>query len=390
MPDLPTPDKRGTSAGEGFVSAFSAGPASGADTPRMAWRRAGALGACGAAAGGVAVLVVVAVSLIGQAPAANTGEVAAISTAGAAQGSNPTPSGTTGASDAPASSAAKTGSGSAGSGSGKAAGSGSGSGSGSSSGSSTAGGSGSGTGSGTGGAGGGAVGSGATVAPQSSPQATTAGSGSGTSSTGGAAVSPTSAGATTSAGTTAAAVPKPTYSAVAGLDCTGSSTATYSDSEGYYTDGDSGWLRPTDGYAGSGCTGKYDAVPMSGTAGLTNYDSTGFALYKWNFSGSFTDATCQISVFVPDDTSHLHVGGNPTYYYYYAQNYSYNESMTPTGNFSVAEVDDLGEWVAQSPFSVSTGYVTLKLLNSGQDWTSAGVDYAHHAAAAVKLSCTES
>lgn len=183
---------------------------------------------------------------------------------------------------------------------------------------------------------------------------------------------------------------KATYTAVAGLGCSGSPTATYSDTEGYYTDGNAGWLRPSDGYTGTGCTGVYDAVPMSGTAGLANYDKTAFALYNWNFSGSFTHATCKLSVYVPDDTNHMHVGGNPTYYYFWAQNYSYGQSMTPSGDFSVSEISDLGAWVTQSPFTVTTGYVTLKLVNSGVDYDSSGnADYAHHAAAAVKLSCTQ-
>jgi hypothetical protein len=188
----------------------------------------------------------------------------------------------------------------------------------------------------------------------------------------------------------ASSAAKATYTAVAGFGCSGSSTAAYSDAEGYYTDGNAGWLRPSDGYAGSGCSGAYDAVPMSGTAGLANYDKTAFALYKWNFSGSFTHATCQLSVYVPDDTNHVHVGGDPTYYYFWAQNYSYGESMTPSGDFSVPEVSDLGRWVTQPSFTVTTGYVTLKLVNSGVDYNAAGnADYAHHAASAVKLSCTQ-
>ncbi|WP_212530844.1 hypothetical protein [Actinospica durhamensis] len=320
------------------------------------------------------MLVVAAVSLTGAAPA--TSDVAALRPPGSTQGTNPS---ATGAAGGPASAGQHTGTGS-----GKTGGKGS-----PSSGSTGNGGSG-----GTGGLGG-SAGSGAIAAPQSSAQAASGGSaasagGAGTS--GGTAANAGQTGAAPSTGTTAttSAAAKPTYTAVAGLDCTGSSTATYSDSEGYYTDGDSGWLRPTDGYAGSGCTGKYDAVPMSGTAGLTHYDTTGFALYKWNFSGSFTDASCKLSIYVPDDTSRLHVGGDPTYYYYWAQNYSYGQSLTPSGDFSVTEVDDLGEWVTQPSFTVTTGYVTLKLVNSGLDWTSAGVDYAHHAAAAVKLSCTES
>ncbi|MBR7826959.1 hypothetical protein KDK95_11645, partial [Actinospica sp. MGRD01-02] len=180
-----------------------------------------------------------------------------------------------------------------------------------------------------------------------------------------------------------------TYDAVAGLGCSGSSTATYSDSEGYYTNGNAGWLRPSDGFAGEGCTGVYDAVPMSGTAGLANYDKTGFALYKWNITGTFTTATCAFSVYVPNDSSIMHVGGNPTYYYFWNQDYSFGENMTPSGDFSVPEISDRGKWVTESSFTTTTGYVTLKLVNSGVDYTSSGAaDYAHHAASAVRLTCS--
>jgi hypothetical protein len=55
---------------------------------------------------------------------------------------------------------------------------------------------------------------------------------------------------------------------------------------------------------------------------VTDNDKTGFALYKWDFSHSFTAATRRLSIYVPDDTDIKHVGGNPTYYYFWAQDYS--------------------------------------------------------------------
>jgi hypothetical protein len=181
-----------------------------------------------------------------------------------------------------------------------------------------------------------------------------------------------------------------TYSAVAGLDCSGDSTATYSDSEGYFTSGKSGWLRTgTGGYAGSGCTGGYESIPMSGTAGVANYNKTDFALYWWNFSSTFTSASCSFSIYVPNNPDQEYVGGDPTYYYFWNQNYQFGMDMTPTGDFGVSEIGNLGQWVSESSFTVTTGHVTLKIVDAGVDFDSAGrPDYHHHAAAPVRLSCT--
>lgn len=329
MRRVPKSKDQGTAAQESFVWSFTRGSAADADAAWVRRRRARVLGLGAAAAAGVAVLVLAVFALTGPEPAAKAA-AAAPGTSSASAADPLVSGGTAAASPSGGGSTAPA-----------------------------------------------VAGTGATASdsasggPVSSPRA------------GGSQASPVGGSSTSSAA-------KATYTAVAGLGCSGSSTATYSDTEGYYTDGNAGWLRPTDGYAGAGCTGVYDAVPMSGTAGLANYDKTAFALYKWNFSGSFTHATCKLSVYVPDDTNHMHVGGNPTYYYFWAQNYSYGESMTPSGDFSVSEVSDLGAWVTQSSFSVTTGYVTLKLVNSGVDYNSSGnADYAHHAASAVKLSCTQ-
>lgn len=204
-----------------------------------------------------------------------------------------------------------------------------------------------------------------------------------------AAESPTPSAQSSAAAPAAAAQ---SYSAVAGLNCSGSSTATYSDTEGYFTEGDKGWLRTsTGGYSGSGCTGEYEAIPMSGTAGVANYNKTDFALYWWNFSAQFTTASCHFSLYVPDNTDETYVGGDPTYYYFWARNYQFGVSMEPTGDFGVDEVGELGNWVDESPFPVTTGQVTLKIVDAGVDYGSAGdPDYHHHAAAPVRSTCTAS
>lgn len=181
-----------------------------------------------------------------------------------------------------------------------------------------------------------------------------------------------------------------TYSAVAGLACLGNATATYNHDEGYYRNGLSGWLEVNNGgYTGDGCSGTYDAIPMSGTAGMAGSDPTAFSLYNWNFSGSFTRGSCELSVYIPNTTDLIHVGGNPTYYQYWNQDYTWGSSVAPAGSFAITQVGELGKWVSEAPFAVTTGEVTVKLLNGGVDYNAAGSpDYHHHAAAPIRLTCT--
>ncbi|WP_344446928.1 hypothetical protein, partial [Kitasatospora nipponensis] len=181
------------------------------------------------------------------------------------------------------------------------------------------------------------------------------------------------------------APPKPTYTAVAGPSCSNSTTG-FLGKDADYTLGTAGWLKSsTGGYSGDGCQAGYVSEPMSGNA--TSYDTSQGALWHFDFGASFKAASCRLSVYVPNSTDLTHVGGNPTHYYLFGQDYEYGMALTPLGQFDVSQVSNRGKWVDQGPFSVTTGQVTLKMVNTGIDYTSA-TSHAHHAASAVRLSCT--
>ncbi|MDH6109454.1 hypothetical protein P3T36_000225 [Kitasatospora sp. MAP12-15] len=176
---------------------------------------------------------------------------------------------------------------------------------------------------------------------------------------------------------------KPGYTAVAGPGCNG---GTFYTKDADYTLGIGGWLTSSDGgYKGEGCNGSYDSEPMSGDA--NKYDASQGVLWRWDFSKSFTSATCAFSIYVPDNSDITYVGGDPTQYFFWGANYAYGMNFTPQGTFNMSQVDNRGRWVNQGAFNVSTGIVTLKMVNTGIDYTSS-TKHAHHAAAPVRLSCT--
>lgn len=185
--------------------------------------------------------------------------------------------------------------------------------------------------------------------------------------------------------------PGQTWTTVAGPSCTGgtSSFAVY----GYYTgtaaDQTTGWTTSrTGGYSGGGCSGGYLSVPVSGKSSA--FDSDRFALWKFDFSSKFTDATCRVSAYVPKNSSRTIVGGSPAYYYYYGADYTYGSAAAPPeqlGGYLVDQVAKQGRWVTTDSFTVTTGKVTVKLVDAGVRDTGAAAD-AHAAAAQIRLSCT--
>lgn len=181
------------------------------------------------------------------------------------------------------------------------------------------------------------------------------------------------------------------WSAVAGPSCPGSTSsfAVY----GYYTgaaaDQTTGWTSArTGGYTGSGCTGGYLSIPVSGKPSA--FDSDRFALWKFDFSSKFTDATCRVSAYVPKNSSRASVGGDPAYYYYYGGDYTYGSAAAPPeqlGGYLVDQVAEQGHWVSADSFTVTTGKVTVKLVDAGVRDSGAAAD-AHAAAAQIRLNCT--
>ncbi|MFG2222969.1 hypothetical protein [Streptomyces sp. NPDC048644] len=168
-----------------------------------------------------------------------------------------------------------------------------------------------------------------------------------------------------------------TYAAVAGPDCTNSTTG-YKE-HGTYSDGDKGWTTHDGGYGKEGCGGKFTSVPMAGEQG----DDGNYAL--WTFAtGPVTSGSCQVRVYIPKDSAVAHVGGHPTRYSVYG---AAGATGKPLGDFTVNQVDKRGSWVSGGSFAITGGHLAVKLHTRGVDYGS-GFAGAHHAAAAVGVKCT--
>jgi hypothetical protein len=175
----------------------------------------------------------------------------------------------------------------------------------------------------------------------------------------------------------------PAWTAVAGPTCHAAGTS-FSVS-GYVAATSSsqraGWLTSSSGgYRGGGCGGGFVSVPMSGNAG--EYDPSQFALWKFDFSARFTTGFCRVYTYIPDNPALTYVGGDPAYYNYYGADYPGAKAPAPLGSYQVNQVGHRGTWVANSVFEVTTGKVTVELLDAGQ--TS---ENARLAAAQVRLAC---
>ena len=177
------------------------------------------------------------------------------------------------------------------------------------------------------------------------------------------------------------------WTAVAGPTCDTSSTSFTA--MGYSTAAVSadttGWSTSArGGYTGAGCGGGFVSMPMSGQA--TAYDSLRTALWGFTLSAKDTTAACQVSVYVPDNAAVEFVGGAPAYYNVYGTRYAAGSKVTPLATFQVDQVSHLGTWVSGSTFRVTTGVVTVQLIDAGLDQATATMD-AHDAAAQVRLTC---
>jgi hypothetical protein len=170
------------------------------------------------------------------------------------------------------------------------------------------------------------------------------------------------------------------WTAVAGPTCDAGRTSfsTVGYAAGPSSDPAAGWSTwRSGGYRGGGCGGGFLSVPMSGQARV--YDTSRFALWTFDFRARFTTADCQLATYVPDSPSLSSVGGNPTYYNYYETS---GAGDAPLGSYQVDQISHRGSWVTDGSFEVTTGLVTVKLLDAGQ--TSVG---ARHAAAQVRITC---
>ena len=196
-------------------------------------------------------------------------------------------------------------------------------------------------------------------------------------------------GVLSTAGTATAAAPT-SFMAVAGPACDGTG-ATFTES-GFSLDAakpTTQWeVRSTGGYKGASCSGGYVAMPVSGEASAV--DTNRFALWSFTLGpGLSTKASCKLEVYVPNSVDHGLVGGAPADYYYYDAVYTSQTSPKPLGGFAVYQTTDRGRWLVAKTFSVTTGVVSLRLIDAGAEPAgAAGV--VRDAAAQVRLTCSAS
>ncbi|MFJ8622589.1 hypothetical protein ACIRD3_07045 [Kitasatospora sp. NPDC093550] len=161
------------------------------------------------------------------------------------------------------------------------------------------------------------------------------------------------------------AKPPAPVTAVAGPYCGGYRT------NGWYDDGDKGWRNYSGGYSGDGCNGTYAAMPMSGD-GKDKGNSV-----VWSFTLDKV-TSCTLAVYIPASGNLKQVGGNPSYY-------TVQSGGASAGSFTINQTASRGSWVTQGPFPYR-GPITLTLHDRGIDWGAAAG--AHHAASAVRATCT--
>ncbi|MGW0858480.1 hypothetical protein [Streptomyces sp. NPDC002690] len=116
---------------------------------------------------------------------------------------------------------------------------------------------------------------------------------------------------------------------------------------------------------------------MSGSSSTRDTDT--YWLWKFNYGASFSSGTCSVSVYVPNNPSKTYVGGTPSRYALYN---SIHSGGTSAGSFTIDQTAHRGSWVSAGSWKVSGGPLTIRLVNTGT-----GADFAHHAAAPMRLSC---
>jgi hypothetical protein len=189
-----------------------------------------------------------------------------------------------------------------------------------------------------------------------------------------------------STGGVAAATPAvPTWAAVAGPTCSNSATS-FSET-GYYTatggGQPTGWITSAiGGYSGSGCTGGFVSVPLSGKSSV--YDTSRYALWTFHLSAKYVGGSCALSAFIPGYRDVAYVGGDPAYYLYYGTPYS--PSVQALGGFSINQRSMRGQWVAGGSLKASTSSVSVKMVDAGTNTTSSTMN-AHAVAAQMRLTC---
>ncbi|SDT09735.1 hypothetical protein SAMN04489716_2497 [Actinoplanes derwentensis] len=210
--------------------------------------------------------------------------------------------------------------------------------------------------------------------------------------------SPTT-GATTKPGTTATTKPatavvakKVTYSAIAGLGCTGAGTS-YT-RHGWFKDGKGGWWTLASGSTTTGgCNGQFDDMPTSADA---NAATPGRAMV-FGFQTGAGAQSCALDLYVPVSPTvpttadpgqgrrdvivnpvHIAVltgtGLNSTAY------------SSPSGARTVSQASNHGSWVSLGSYPVSNGTIGVKITDRGIPWGYPVTD-PHIAGGAVRAKC---
>jgi hypothetical protein len=216
---------------------------------------------------------------------------------------------------------------------------------------------------------------------------------------GGAAGNGTSAQGVTASGTASGSALEPLrtgsaasarFTAVAGPECTGGAAAfTESGFSSGTSDPSAGWATSASGgFTGDGCSGAYVSMPVSGNARAVDPDR--YALWTFPLASGRAKASCTLAVYVPSSDSPGLVGGAPAYYYYYDSVYTSQGSAKPSGDFAVSQPADRGGWVTVGTLTVSTGVVSVRLVDAGTDKGAGAAGVVRDAAAQVRLACSAS
>ncbi|MGW2250917.1 hypothetical protein ACWCXH_12025 [Kitasatospora sp. NPDC001660] len=143
---------------------------------------------------------------------------------------------------------------------------------------------------------------------------------------------------------------------------------------GRFSKGIEGWISNSGGWSGDGCNGSYTSVPMYGDASKDDPSAS----VVWTFTVGNV-STCALSVYVPASGDVTKVGGHPTYYTV--------QSGGSGRSFIVNQTSSQGSWVDVGSFAYSGGSLAVTLHTRGVDW-GGGVSHAHHAASAIRATCT--
>lgn len=172
----------------------------------------------------------------------------------------------------------------------------------------------------------------------------------------------------------------PAFTAVTGPGCPSAPGAAYG-TAGREGEDAARWATRDGGYGRDGCDGAYDAIPVSGTS------EHGDGKYAyWSFTPGFTEAECDIFVYVPEDGSPRWVSDREAMYQIFP-------GPDPSGDaaavFGVKQAESKGGWVKVTGFVSPNEQFTVQLTNIGEN---AVADQAgktsHVAASAVRTRCS--